>query len=591
MSRIASTLFLYSSQKRLPVCTSSMECCRRVRFKNPGLIDRRRINIHKNENLDIDAISFDSRHLCAAATHAQTHAHTHAFTSIYTSKALSHHKLACLQMMGGFVPPSFTPFKEMQHIGETIFTAALLLSILQATIALYQYRTNSRGELVVPPGFTVGVEDAKYCKPHSRHRDCDLNCHRHCQVGAKHEKSTAENASQLSVLSSLNKSKQDTTLLDLSRGETKPTDTTCTGTTSGSFDSRIIFRLNKMALLLLPWIAKKLHYILVRNSHLLHIISIVTLANSIDFWRPSNKTKLLSTCSTRTTSEGTENKSTLASKLETDEGMDLNVVVIGDSLAIGIGCVEEFDTAKNMTLPMCRVEKLTPVDEKGKPKRMIKTEEDIGPVFPKVFARTLSKRCNRRVKWRSAGCDGGMVDDINYFCTGVVQEECQRGHPPDIVIVICGMNDLKKSISNPLQPTTARSYRSSMMTLIKDIHAIAPDTNILFPALPVQTFNKNSAVNILPLSIFLDIILGFWDSQKKLVADISNSNVHYLGLTPREILKWYQQNDSRNDCDDVEANTMLIASDGVHPNILCYSKWAEAAANKFCDQYSSVKEI
>jgi lysophospholipase L1-like esterase len=116
-----------------------------------------------------------------------------------------------------------------------------------------------------------------------------------------------------------------------------------------------------------------------------------------------------------------------------------------------------------------------------------------------------------------------------------------------------------------------------METVIRSIKKHVPNAVIIFPALPVQMFHKNSVVNILPLSVFLDFVAGYWDSQKKRLADKS-SDVEYFGLTPREILSWYQK-----DYDDKSEDEFLIAPDGVHPNKRCYSKWAETISTKFCD--------
>ena len=47
---------------------------------------------------------------------------------------------------------------RIQTLGEKLLTACVLLSIIQASIALYQYRYDSRGQLLYPDGLTLGVE-------------------------------------------------------------------------------------------------------------------------------------------------------------------------------------------------------------------------------------------------------------------------------------------------------------------------------------------------------------------------------------------------------------------------------------------------
>ena len=125
-----------------------------------------------------------------------------------------------------------------------------------------------------------------------------------------------------------------------------------------------------------------------------------------------------------------------------------------------------------------------------------------------------------------------------------------------------------------------------MEDMISEIRKYAPNASIVFPALPVQMFHKNSVVNILPLSLFLDAICGFWDSQKKLVADRSPSNVIHLELSAREIVGWYD-----NDDEDMSESNILIAPDGIHPNTRCYSKWAKSMGDKFCDRVLTLAQI
>ena len=424
---------------------------------------------------------------------------------------------------------------RLQHFGETSFTAAVILAMIQASLALYQYRSNPIGQLIFPPGFTYGFEDE------SEHND-------QSKIQETKQKNFTTKMNAIHKFKSFS-ADSDRLLREKNEGQ-KP-----------NAYARILFKTNRMLFLLFPWIAKKTNYLLVRNSHLFHTFFIVTLASAFDFWRPKRKV----------IDDGAE--LSIAASLRKKDTREQRVVVIGDSLAIGIGCVETFDSNKNQAIPMYRVENMSKMAN-------LQNKDNCGPVFPKVFAQTLSRRLRRRVRWRSAGVDGGDVDDIRHFCAGVVQEEAEKDKPPDVVVIICGINDLKKSVSNPFKSKTVRGFRASLETLISEIRLYAPNTSIVFPALPVQTFHKNSAVNIFPLSFFLDAMIGFWDSQKKLVADKSDS-VMYLGLTTREILAWYDRDET--DINDDIRGKMLISSDGIHPNKRCYSKWAEEMANKFCD--------
>ena len=73
-----------------------------------------------------------------------------------------------------------------------------------------------------------------------------------------------------------------------------------------------------------------------------------------------------------------------------------------------------------------------------------------GPVFPQSLARTLSYHFQQPVQWRSAGVDGGDINDIRSFCMDIVKEKCdtKKGSTVDIIVVLFGMNDLKTA--NPM---------------------------------------------------------------------------------------------------------------------------------------------
>jgi len=435
---------------------------------------------------------------------------------------------------------------RLQTFGETLLAAALVISFIQAALALYQYRSNPSGELVFPPGLTCGI-----VYPSSGDTTDGIFDSKSSTVPRKKKQKNPFH--QLQTFS------EDTDqLLQLEQNKNQ----------QPSAYARFLFKVNRMMVLLFPWIVQQLRAALIRNAHIFHVFFIISLASVFDFWsRDPIDTQ-------------NEVQLSVIANLSHKKKKEQKVVVIGDSLAVGIGSIEQFDENKNSTLPMFRVERLSR-DEK--PLNSASLDKHVSPVFPQVFAQTLANRLQQRVRWRSAGVDGGDVSDILLFCSGIIEEEARTDHPPDVVVVICGMNDLKKSISNPFRSKSASGFRSSMEKMIDEIRKHAPNASIVFPALPVQMFHKNSVVNILPLSLFIDTIVGFWDSQKKLVADRSPSNVMHLGLSAKEIVGWYDHDDDDDDDHEVESN-ILIALDGIHPNERCYSKWAKSMGNKFCDR-------
>jgi lysophospholipase L1-like esterase len=320
-----------------------------------------------------------------------------------------------------------------------------------------------------------------------------------------------------------------------------------TKSTDQSRYSRIINRVNRLLPLLLPWLAQKLSYVLTRNSHLFHIGFVGALIKLFDI-----PTRFFLSNVAECIVQNESNSTTAVSKSLNDIS---RVCVIGDSLVVGMGTVDVFDANKNSTLAMCRIEQLDPSPGES-------------PEFPRVFARTLATLRQSPVSWRSAGVDGGTVQDIIEFCFGVIQEETALGRPPDVVVIICGINDLKQFVTKPWGAYSARSFRNSLAKLIADIRQLSPGCKVLLPGLPTQMFHKNSPLNIFPLAFFLDTIVGFFDSQKKLAADcFPSKDVMYLGLSRSDVAEWYHG----------EGKT-LIAADGAHPNKRCYALWAEFMA-------------
>jgi lysophospholipase L1-like esterase len=427
------------------------------------------------------------------------------------------------QTIAAGVPILFLDATRLQRVGETMFAAAFFVALLQAVVAFFSYRTNPVGELVVPPGPTVGVE-----LPLNMKRDRFLPFYAELfreQLSTKGEGSSSD-----------------------------VTETSPKKSTGRSRYSNMINRANRLLPLLLPWLTRNLDFVLARNTHLFHIGFVGFLIQMFDFparlfLRKSNELAF------DFSFDGTTN---IASKNLDDLK---HVCVIGDSLVVGLGTVDVFDKNKNSTLAKYRIEQLAS-----------NAAGAVSPEFPRVFAQTLATLRQAPVTWRSAGVDGGTVQDIAEFCFGIIQEQAEAGCPPDVVVIVCGMNDLKQFITNPWGGFSARTFRRSLIQLISDIRQVSPGCKVIVPAIPTQMFNKNSLLNIFPLGFFLDTIVGFFDSQKKLVADnFPSKDVMYLGLKVRDIGDWYQ-----------DESKSLLASDGVHPNKRCYARWANAMANGLC---------
>ncbi len=428
---------------------------------------------------------------------------------------------------------------RVQRAGENIFAAMLCVAFVQASIALVQYRTNPRGQLMIPPGLTIGLANPQ----------------------------TAKNQRQ-----------PQTTIQESIRTFAPPLDSQSYRISTGTSQyARVLNRLNRWLVLLIPWASQKLGWILQRNTHLFHLGFIMSLAGLFDIpnrwiieWEdressPTNSTKK------KQNEDVISIPHTLAPK------MIERIIVIGDSLAVGLGSVNAFDSSKINSAPFCRIENVD-VDT---------TNENLpGPIFPRALAETLANHYHTKVHWRSAGVDGGDTALIQEYCLDLIKQEADEGRTPDAVVVLCGTNDLKYFVSNPFLAPGPRTFRQRLKHLLQEIQAVAPHTKIILPMFPTQMFRASSPLNIFPLNFFLDAVVGFWDSQKKLVADrYPSDNVVYLGLRPSEIYDWYKNVED----DDYEKKWLmqqsvvptsshedgLIAADGIHPSAKCYTLWAK----------------
>jgi len=467
-----------------------------------------------------------------------------------------------------------TPFTSVQTVGETIFATTVLLAALQGLVFVLQYRTNPSGQLQLPPGPTIGT-----AQPTGHAEDARTNA--------------------------TNGSKDDTLQ---SSGTSVPTYT------------QLWTTFNRWLFLLLPWVSRKVSFVILRNTHLFHLGFIVALAKLVDLM-PDTESKSPSpiiTAAQKSSGFNRRTNSTLADRehapvkdtKHTTLDKVTNIVVIGDSLAVGLGCVNTFDKEKNSSIPFMRIENVSNTS---------KTDDRTGPVFPRVLAESLAESLNRTVHWRSAGVDGGDVEQVEEYCLGVIDEECAAKRPPDMVVILhSGINDLKKTFVQPSvqdkvkqsqrNPFNApRRFRNSLDHLIQEIQLRAPNTTVIMPSLPSQMFARNSPLNVFPLSVILDTVVGSWDSQKKILAQQYDGSVLYMLLNPMEIFDWYQEmertqedkaprfynmegtNDQVSPSPKKEV-VSLISADGIHPSAKCYEFWAQSVAKNLLSSMTGPDE-
>jgi hypothetical protein len=97
--------------------------------------------------------------------------------------------------------------------------------------------------------------------------------------------------------------------------------------------------------------------------------------------------------------------------------------------------------------------------------------------------------------------------------------------------------------------------------------------------------DHNSILNVFPLSNILDLLIGFWDSQKIRAAE-KMSGVYYVDLKTHDVFRWYRE--ESHGCG--RESPTLLAADGIHPNSKCYEKWAKFVGNTFIDRHVLAKE-
>ncbi|CAB9499626.1 expressed unknown protein [Seminavis robusta] len=433
--------------------------------------------------------------------------------------------------------------RMIQTAGEASFAGLFAIAAVQGALVMRQYQTNPNGGLIVPPGLTVGDEDAtKDTIP------MDF----------------AAAAPMTNGVAAL-------------KAQTVMTDEEIQAMVCNTEDTELSCAMKKqwyhittqvLAVALIPLAAVAapsmgLASFFLRFEHIMHLAVMFGLTHVYDFFR-----KLPSM---ETLAGNIERPSVSAQQQEPMfSGDHPRVMVLGDSMCVGIGTCEVFDGEKVYDIPLHKEEHLadTPDD--------ILTSASPGPVFPKILAKTLSQRLQKPVAWRSAGVDGGSTLDIAEHLLEVVQDEVDQDKAPDLVVVLTGSNDLKHLLDGS---ASVKGFRSNLMDLAKQIQTISPKTRVVFPALPTYRMDQKSILNVFPLSVFLDSFMGVWDAQKMTVADQCPGVMH-VDLTVKDVNSWYQKEEG-------EEPVSLIAADGIHPNARCYAKWGAFVGNSLADQISN----
>jgi lysophospholipase L1-like esterase len=525
---------------------------------------------------------------------------THLISSLDDYAASSAQYSTLLSSLGLALQTTFSSLDNLhkiQRLGENLLAGVLLVAVLQGSVALGQYRTNPSGQLIVPPGRTKGVAFPK------------------TEDGSRARASLTQ-AARGSISSPCIEARTSVLPMDTPVATAPPT-TAATPSTTRSYETsryaRTINHINRWLVLLVPWVGRQFSFLLARNTHLFHLAFIFVFSRFFDFphyWlfrlrRVNSGRYVASRIATKFSGGSRDDAANVDRRPVHVEGGKRwptisrpihNLMVLGDSLAVGLGSVDVFDATRNNTLDYELIQNI---------EETYLDMNETGPIFPRVLAETLAEKQNFAVAWRSAGVDGGDAQHIHDFCLDVLREEVRHGRPPQLVVLLCGINDLKLYISKPWLGGNPgpRVFRDRLETLSDAIHSFAPDATIVLPAIPTQMFHKNSPLNIFPLNFVMDSLIGFWDSVKMGVADRvlngedvfasptsgsksgKKGRVIYSRIEPNKILSWYNQPNPLQDLPMPLSHVHpqeegLIASDGVHPNAKCYALWAQTLADQ-----------
>ena len=575
-------------------------------------------------------------------------------------------------------------FHGFQRLTVATFVATMLVAALQAGVALLQYRSNPQGQLVIPPGPTFGIEYPDSSNNSSLSSSSPLSWVHRQQCLESRSISVKLSSQAAAVLHHVGGGEEEEADVLVLEGNTADQSPTRVPSENGAFTpplaysglqsgpsnayqpetspkqnqlrnryGQLVKRINRFLVLLLPVFANNLYVLWLKYAHLLDIGIVLTLVRVVDsisrrlanwVWFPDRMKQDSSTSQCRnwqsffaallgpngsrpiavngTNMAGAsplpktqESSAKLPSKLK-------RVLVLGDSLAVGIGGIERFGTRtppeKGLEYWLIENTDIGQASALSSPtsSAFLSLDDDsaswTSPVFPRVLASSLATKQENTVEWRSAGVDGGAISHIRELLLPVLQQEVEAGRSPDCVVILCGMNDLKLQFANaavrPWRAFSAFAFRRELQLLFKEISMICSqcreeDDNVdgaakektvrvILPSMPVQMFLKNTVVSIFPLVLFLDMIVGYWEGQKKRMADQysrscgSAVQIEYVPLSTKVVMEWYKRDEEmiakynlENNSPSLEAFAKgFVAADGIHPNAKCYAFWAEYVA-------------
>ena len=242
-----------------------------------------------------------------------------------------------------------------------------------------------------------------------------------------------------------------------------------------------------------------------------------------------------------------------------------------------------------------------------------------GPPLPRVFAEVLADATGRPVEWRAFGKKAADVKRIREEVVPAARAAflnegkgetsvgdrpsaerfSQKRSPPprsvpDLILILCGVNDLKHAFGG----RTPEAFRRELRSAVRETRAAfcaddavpteypyGPGPVVVLPGMPMQLVTAFPP----PLSLAAVVAGDVWDEQKRRVAAEETGEE-----TPAESRKKTKR--KRKDLTVFVpkpsvarmravfgSNARLTAEDGVHPNELGYAAWAHLLAGEVAE--------
>ena len=254
---------------------------------------------------------------------------------------------------------------------------------------------------------------------------------------------------------------------------------------------------------------------------------------------------------------------------------DLLVYVLGDSLVTGVGAS--------------------------------RAARGFGPVLPRAFAERLADVTGRRVVWRAFGKKAADVGAIRREVVPAARrafrdetfstKKRDAAAAPDVVLILCGVNDFKHAFSG----RTPEAFRRELRAAVRDARAAFADSCdenedwipdeeraddgarlaarvpvVVLPGMPMQLVTAFPP----PLSLAAVAAGDTWDAQKRKVA-AEDSRGRKRSATGRTVFVTKPSAEFMGAV--FGAGARLTAEDGVHPNEWGYAAWAHHIASEVAE--------